>query len=161
MRVTSGIGFPSIYNRSSFRPESSIWRFVAIKIFSARSTLETNAGHLHELATLQVANRLDAPLSLPRLLDHFEITGPHGHHICLVLEYAGHTLSAFRSSTPTKTLRLHVVQLAALYVAAGLQKLHEAGIIHTGASCWSLLNVFLPFPSLIGSRRSARQHPYS
>lgn len=118
----------------SLRPAHSIWRFVAIKILSARFTQETNAGHLHELATLQAVRRLEPNLPLARLLDHFEITGPHGHHICLVLEFAGHTMSAFRNSTPTKTLRLHVVQFVALYVAYGLQKLHEGGIVHTGES---------------------------
>lgn len=117
-----------------FRPPHASRRLVVIKILSARSVQETDAGHSHELATLQVIQGLPDPrsLQLPILFDHFEITGPHGSHLCLVLEYLGHTIGAFRNSTPTKRLRLHVVQLVAMYVAEGLKNLHENEIIHTG-----------------------------
>jgi len=48
------------------------------------------------------------------------------------MEAHGSTVNHFRLSTPSKTLRLHVVQLVISQVLTALDILHRAGIIHTG-----------------------------
>lgn len=115
---------------------SSEWdRFIAIKVLSARATKENRAGIHHELEFLQIVTGdriLGGPPSLPSLKNHFEITGPHGDHICFVVKLVGSSIDDFRLSTPTKSLRLHVAQLVLYEVAEALRVLHAAGIIHTG-----------------------------
>jgi serine/threonine-protein kinase SRPK3 len=69
------------------------------------------------------------------LFDHFEHEGPHGIHLCLVLELLGPSLASLQ-----KTYQKHqreipapVVKKATQQVLQGLDYLHRScGIIHTG-----------------------------
>jgi serine/threonine-protein kinase SRPK3 len=109
---------------------------IAVKILTAAATAQNRAGQLHELATLQavaeIAKTIHPPAKLPILLDHFEIQGPHGDHLCFVVDARSTSVDDFRRSAPSKTLRLHVVQLFMFHVLLGLEVLHRAAIIHTG-----------------------------
>lgn len=71
-------------------------------------------------------------MPLPNLIDHFEICGPRGNHLCFVIEAGGPTIDQFRRTTPTKTLRLHVAQFVVFRVLVALNFLHKNGIVHTG-----------------------------
>ncbi|KAJ7686685.1 kinase-like domain-containing protein [Mycena rosella] len=66
-----------------------------------------------------------------QLLDSFVHDGPHGSHICLILELMGMSIAdvylSFRASLP-----LILVQRVAKHVLLGLQYVHAAGVIHTG-----------------------------
>lgn len=88
---------------------------------------------LNELEILQVimsSHRFSAVL--PRLRDHFFIAGPHGVHLCLVLDLLSTDIGTFRLSSPTKTLALHIVQKVAGDVVQALKELHSINVIHTG-----------------------------
>ena len=81
------------------------------------------------------AEVLDKPtFYLPKLRDNFEVSGPHGDHLCLVFIAQSTSVNDFRRSTPSKTLRLHVVQLVVDVVVSALEEMHPAGIIHTGVT---------------------------
>ena len=81
------------------------------------------------------AEVLDKPtFYLPKLRDNFEVSGPHGDHLCLVFIAQSTSVNEFRRSTPSKTLRLHVVQLVVQLVVSALEDMHCAGIIHTGVT---------------------------
>jgi serine/threonine-protein kinase SRPK3 len=69
---------------------------------------------------------------LPRLRDHFEMKGPHGQHLCLVLPVFSESISSFRRSAPLKLLNPPKVKILVVQVAEALVKLHGANIIHTG-----------------------------
>jgi serine/threonine-protein kinase SRPK3 len=68
--------------------------FVALKILTADAI--TGDIHIDELRMLQKAGSADiqAPghSRIVQLLDHFEHAGPHGTHLCLVLELLGPNL---------------------------------------------------------------------
>lgn len=104
-----------------------------MKILSAWATVENRNGRLHELATLEIVARTKPPTShLPRLLDHFEISGPHGEHLCFVLDAQSTSIETFRRSLPNKVLRPHVVQIIIIRVLNALAELHANNIVHTG-----------------------------
>jgi serine/threonine-protein kinase SRPK3 len=69
---------------------------------------------------------------LPRLRDHFEIEGPHGQHLCLVLPVFGGSVSSFRRSAPLKLLNTPKVKIIIVQVVEALVKLHSANVIHAG-----------------------------
>ena len=111
--------------------------YIAAKVLSAWATSENCCGRLHELEALQAASIADPMPSsghLPRLYDHFEITGPYGDHLCFIVAATSISIEEFRrSNVETKFLRLHVVQIIIAQVLEALQRLHAVGIIHTGA----------------------------
>jgi serine/threonine-protein kinase SRPK3 len=70
--------------------------------------------------------------TLPRLRDHFEMQGPHGLHLCLVLPVLSGNISSFRRSAPSKMLDPPKVKIIIAQVVEALAQLHAEGIIHTG-----------------------------
>lgn len=73
-------------------------------ILTVHATKGHHDGHLLELEAMQtIAESTKTPL-LPRLHDHFEIDGPHGRHLRLVLPVLSESISSFRRSTPLKLL---------------------------------------------------------
>lgn len=109
---------------------------LAVKILTVWATNENQSGRLHEVLNLQTSNKIvdSSPpgMPLPRLFDSFLVSGPHGNHLCCVVDACSVTLSTFRRSTPTNTLRLHVAQLVIVRVLYALEQLHAAGLVHTG-----------------------------
>ena len=69
---------------------------------------------------------------LPQLRDHFEIEGPHGRHLCLILPVFSESVSSFRRSAPLKLLNSPKVKIIIVQVVEALVKLHSANVIHTG-----------------------------
>ena len=68
------------------------------------------------------------------LLDNFTCDGPHGKHICLVLEPMGYSVldiyCGFKAEMP-----LSLVKRISKHVLRGLQYMHDdCGIVHTGIS---------------------------
>ena len=73
-----------------------------------------------------------ASYGLPCLLDHFEIDGPHGRHLCIVTPVLSETVSSFRRSAPSKSLDSQKVKMIFCGAVEALIDLHAANIIHTG-----------------------------
>lgn len=113
-------------------------RNYALKILTARATSLNRQGRLRELKTLQDIAALlkssnQAPF-LPELVDHFEMTGPHGDHLCFVLRLRSTDASSFRRTAPSRTLLLHDVKMIVLHALYALKMIHGLGLIHTGIS---------------------------
>jgi serine/threonine-protein kinase SRPK3 len=68
-----------------------------------------------------------------KLLDSFEISGPHGRHVCLVHEPLGVTLDEVRDFTKNRVFDEDLVRQTFRPILNGLEFLHkEAKVIHTG-----------------------------
>jgi len=81
----------------------------AVKILSAWATSENREGRLHELPTLEAVAecaKTNPTAPLPVLLDHFDISGPHGDHLALVTSAYSTSVNHFRLSTPSKPFAL-------------------------------------------------------
>ena len=72
-------------------------------------------------------------VNLPQLDDSFEHSGPHGVHLCLVFPRLYTTLSNVRKTLPDNHFAPGTVRKVVEGVLDGLDALHSAGIIHTGA----------------------------
>lgn len=69
------------------------------------------------------------------LLDHFELEGPQGKHICLVHEAAGMNFEELRELLPNETFEPDLLRQSFRSIVRGLHFLHsEARVIHTGSS---------------------------
>jgi len=108
--------------------------YYAIKILTARATKDHHDGHRLELEAMRTTTALTAgPLpGLPYLIDHFEIDGPHGRHLCIVTRILSETVSSFRRSAPSKSLDSQKVKLIFLEAVNALIYLHATNIIHAG-----------------------------
>jgi serine/threonine-protein kinase SRPK3 len=107
-------------------------KYCAVKILTVHATEGHINGHLLELDIVEAITRLKRALRLPVLRDHFEITGPHGRHLCMVLPVLSTDISSFRRSAPTKKLGLPAVKIIIAQVLEALVNLHALHIIHTG-----------------------------
>jgi serine/threonine-protein kinase SRPK3 len=102
----------------------------AIKILTVHATKGHHDVHLLELEAMQTITAMETPL-LPRLCDHFEIDGPHGRHLCLILPVLSESVSTFRRLAPSKLLDTPKVKIIVAQVVEALVKLHAANIVHT------------------------------
>ncbi|KAI0467315.1 kinase-like domain-containing protein [Xylaria cf. heliscus] len=68
------------------------------------------------------------------VLDHFEITGPHGTHICLLFKPQGLSLTRFRYLLGERGWNKKLLQQMLELILIGLDFLHQAGIVHTDLS---------------------------
>lgn len=66
------------------------------------------------------------------VLDHFQLSGPHGTHQCLLFNPLGISFSLFRNLFPQKGLSPKLLQQTLQLVLLGLDFLHQTGVIHTG-----------------------------
>ncbi|KDR77477.1 hypothetical protein GALMADRAFT_65792 [Galerina marginata CBS 339.88] len=107
-------------------------QYYAAKILTAHATALHRKGLLLELEILKAIKELKGIHKLPRLLDDFEIDGPHGKHLCLVTPVLSTDVSSFRRSAPSKRLGLQAVKIIVVQVVESLVSLHAAQIIHTG-----------------------------
>ncbi|KAF9514871.1 hypothetical protein BS47DRAFT_1342650, partial [Hydnum rufescens UP504] len=135
-----GDGKYRILRKLGWGEDSSMWLvdalqftpkdYFAVKILTAKATHSHHAGYRHELELLDSikAVRFDF---LPRLRDNFELSGPHGQHLCLVMDLHGTSVQALRMSTPTQTLAVHSVKTIIALLLEGLVELHDLGIVHT------------------------------
>nr|POE85378.1 serine/threonine-protein kinase srpk [Quercus suber] len=68
-----------------------------------------------------------------KLLDTFEIEGPHGKHVCLVQQPLGMSFAELRSVTSSGNFDVDLIRQTLRHIIVGLQFLHEeAHVIHTG-----------------------------
>lgn len=109
-------------------------KFRALKVLSADSYGQDDPIFEREiLAHLRAGNRkLMGYKYVCHLVDDFELKGPNGNHVCLVLELMGEDLGSFGVwfqgfMVPTTVMRKFSLQLV-----AALDFAHESNVIHTG-----------------------------
>lgn len=68
------------------------------------------------------------------VVDHFQITGPHGMHQCLLFAPLGLSYTKFRNLFPEKGLNEELLQQTLQLVLLGLDVLHQASVVHTDIS---------------------------
>lgn len=67
------------------------------------------------------------------VIDHFELTGTHGTHSCLVYEPMRETLKLFQKRMPDSKIPGPLLKAYVRFILLGLDYLHsECGIVHTG-----------------------------
>lgn len=106
---------------------------MAVKILTGHATTLNKRGQFDEAAMLRKAAALDKNAFLPFLMDDFEILGPHGTHIALVLTLLTTDIGQFRRTAPNQRLPLHTVKMIISCVMSALVELHSLDIIHTSA----------------------------
>lgn len=107
--------------------------YVALKVY-------INSSKVHR--ELPIYNHINGLLSehegrdhVRKLLESFEIEGPHGKHICLVHQPLGVSLGELRKVTPDGVFGVDLIRQTLRHILVGLQFLHEeAHVIHTGES---------------------------
>jgi serine/threonine-protein kinase SRPK3 len=108
-------------------------RFRAVKILTADATQGHLHGQLRELEIMTAITDLgDDRDYLPCLHDHFQERGPHGDHLCMVMDVFSTSVSSLRRSAPRKVLPLHMAKIIIAEVVEALVHLHSLDIIHTG-----------------------------
>lgn len=76
-----------------------------------------------------------------KLLDHFDIQGPHGRHICLVHEPLGTSADFLVKMSPKQAMTLDDMKPGIRQLLVALDFLHsECHVIHTGKEANSLMD---------------------
>jgi len=99
-----------------------------------------------EIKILQKATSADPDNAscVVRLLDHFELNGPNGLHVCMVFEKVGCNLLTLIRMYKYKGLPLPLVRIIAKQILIGVEFLHRCLIIHTDLKPENLLLVKTP-----------------
>lgn len=109
--------------------------YLAVKILTAEVTRYHYEGYTREahfLDLIKRAQECQGTHGLPVYCEQFEISGPDGPHICLVMHIIGNSLSALRKQAPYKALPVHLVRSIVSQLVNSVAKLHNIGIMHTG-----------------------------
>ncbi|KAK4570385.1 hypothetical protein LTR86_002465 [Recurvomyces mirabilis] len=129
-KVVGKLGYGSASTVWLCRDTQASEAFVALKVY-------INSSKRHrELPIYEHINSLGSDLSgrahIRDLLDSFEISGPHGKHICLVHEALGKNLEELRDVIPERVFEPDLVRHTLRDILRALHFLHtDAGIIHT------------------------------
>ncbi|CAN8070370.1 unnamed protein product [Agarophyton chilense] len=123
-------------DNNRFAPGSSsgsrVNRVVALKI--QKSAPDYSEAARDEIKLLQAVRTKDRYRREPviSLLDHFELSGPNGRHVCLVFDVLGNSLLKLIRRFNYKGAPLSLVRRISKDILMGLHFLHsEADIIHT------------------------------
>ena len=81
---------------------------------------------------LQLNDIDPVPTNVIKLLDHFEINGPNGSHLCLVLELMWMDVGTFLGGQNSPMVKMSIVREVARQVLVGLEVLRRNGITHNG-----------------------------
>ena len=102
-------------------------RYVALKLLTADKSQGSNELRVYQ--HLQVRRTKDETNThIAQLLDHFEVEGPYGNHLCLILPLLGPSLASFQSSRRIK-IKPDVAQLLASQMIQTVDQLHKNGIV--------------------------------
>lgn len=108
-------------------------RYCAVKVSkSAQVYKETGIDEIMLFSQMSLHDQHKYRSHVVGFYDFFEITGPHGRHICLVLEVLGDNLLKVIERCFYKGMPISNIKQIAQQVLTGLKFLHEeCGIIHT------------------------------
>lgn len=111
--------------------------YVAIKILAANASQERDELQVYQHLQDPARGNMDNT-HVARLLDQFEITGPYGKHLCLVLPFLGPSLASFSSGIQIK-IHPEVARLLASQSLKAVAQLHDAGVLVGGISAANML----------------------
>lgn len=133
----------TVIHKLGFGGSGTVWlardkeqnRYVALKILCAEISIDS-----HDVEILKFLEQRDdsgpGRQHIAFLLDHFQIEGPNGSHLCVVSEILGPALSQLALSG--KQLRGSVARKVAHQAVEAVAWLHSHGICHGGTrSCIS------------------------
>ena len=119
-----------------FRDPILCGRRAVIKILTTWATTENFEGRLHELQAMQALAASTSVICDGSLfyksMTHFEIVGPRGTHLCLVLGRGSDTVESVHQSSPSKTILPNLVQYIAGCTLNNLADIHGQNIVHAG-----------------------------
>jgi len=107
---------------------------VALKIF-AQSASRRELDVLLRLRDRSLENE-----HIVELLDHFELVGTNGKHLCLVLELMWQDTQEFMKGVVDAKARISVAKRMSSQILRGIDALHRCGITHNGQSSKSCSN---------------------
>lgn len=114
-------------------------RFVALKIVTAESGIETRERRVLRLLTRHTAagtNIADSDSNgaeyVVRMLDEFTHTGPNGTHACLVLDVLGPDCPTVCEDFPDGRMDGNIAKRVSMQMLKGLAFMHRCGIGHGG-----------------------------
>ncbi|GLJ54521.1 hypothetical protein SUGI_1170900 [Cryptomeria japonica] len=113
--------------------DTQLNKYVALKISKSNDSCYTKMA-LREIQTLKAIAQADPEDKecVVKLLDDFIHAGPHGNHVCLVLELLGDNLRTLLKHYSGKGIPLHMVKEICFHILRGLDFLHgKLSIVHT------------------------------
>lgn len=90
------------------------------------------AGYRELQVLSQLNNKCPPPENIIKLLDHFEISGPNGTHLCVILELMWMDVGTFMGAQYSSEVKMSVGREIARQVLRGLEALRSHGITHNG-----------------------------
>ena len=128
-----------VVHKLGFGGYSTIWlardqqcqRYVSLKILTARESREIHEGKILQHLTKSNISHLGKQF-IPLLLDQFSFDGPNGHHLCLVGEPAGPSISLSKEMSSNFMFPLDAARSVAAQLLLGLSYLHTNDICHGG-----------------------------
>ena len=129
----------SVIGKLGYGSASTVWLchdlskeycYVALKIYINCSKVHREVPIYNHINSLQ--SQYEGRNHIRRLLDSFEMSGPHGKHTCLVHEALGMNLEELRDLVPDRMFAADLIRQSLRDVLRGLYFLHEeARVIHT------------------------------
>ena len=128
--------FSTVWRCSGVRPSGAAAK-VAIKVM--RSDEQTTEVARDEVRLLRAAELGGGGRHVVRLVEEFEVAGPHGTHVCIAMELLGPSLLA---CLPRRGMALANVKVVMRGLLGALHHLHtKADIIHTDVKLENVLVV--------------------
>lgn len=137
--VIGKLGYGSASTVWLCRDLSKEYRYVALKVYINCSRVQRELPVYNHINSLR--SKYEGHNHIRRLLDSFEISGPHGNHTCLVHQALGMNLEELRELIPGGMFAADLMRQSLRDILRGLYFLQEdAGIIHTGIAYLLLRN---------------------
>lgn len=105
-------------------------RYVAVKIITAGASEESRKAKLFSSFNDWVAE--PGSEVIPSLIDEFWVSGPNGHHRCLITAPARMSLFDSKDASPCSLLQLNVARSIIAQLVYGVSFLHGQDIVHGG-----------------------------
>ncbi|EEP81642.1 predicted protein [Uncinocarpus reesii 1704] len=127
-----------VITKLGFGTASTIWlcrdlrerRYLALKVHVLTRDLPA------ELVLAKYMNGIngkhEGAKHVRRVLDWFEISGPHGRHHCILYEPTGVDITTFIHRLKGAALQENLTRITARVMLMGLDYLHKINIVHTG-----------------------------
>ncbi|CAG8004508.1 unnamed protein product [Penicillium salamii] len=110
-------------------------RYMAIKVNANKHSKKSAEKELRITERITQANSREGRYCVRTLLDSFDLPGPHGNHVCMVIDPLHEPLWMIKRSFQGSLLP-NVLRAIAWMVIMGLEYLHtQSNVIHT--SCFS------------------------